>query len=190
MAIDNEESSRSATPNAWVTKHARHMQLINSAVYDKEAQKRVKALEETRKAKAHKKAQIEQAKVLRFAQGAGKQYRTGPVPQVTAAGEPSGEYQIFLNDIPFRVSPGGGKLIRVSNDPNTVKNTPKKVKVAGVTFVRSKNGNLHRLGAVTSKRMPSAVKKDELCQRFTTTGTIAFPPFNFKIPRLLYDVVF
>ncbi|KAL2862021.1 hypothetical protein BJX68DRAFT_223679 [Aspergillus pseudodeflectus] len=172
MAIDNEESSRSATPNAWVTKHARHMQLINSAVYDKEAQKRVKALEETRKAKAHKKAQIEQAKVLRFAQGAGKQYRTGPVPQVTAAGEPSEEYQIFLNDIPFRVSPGGGKLIRVSNDPNTVKNTPKKVKVAGVTFVRSKNGNLHRLGAVTSKRMPSAVKKkDELCQRFTTTGT-------------------
>ncbi|KAJ0414421.1 hypothetical protein BJY00DRAFT_295184 [Aspergillus carlsbadensis] len=189
MAIENEESSRSATPNAWVTKHARHMQLINSAVYDKEAQKRVKALEETRKAKAHKKAQVEQAKVLRFAQGAGKQYPTGPVPQVTTAGEPSGEYQIFLNDIPFRVSRGGGKLIRVSSatpacpalkertslrlvdDPNTVKNTPKKVKVAGVMFVRSKNGNLHRLGAVTSKRMPSAIKKDELCQRFTTTGT-------------------
>ncbi|KAL2798075.1 hypothetical protein BJX66DRAFT_296364 [Aspergillus keveii] len=190
MAIDHEESSRSATPNAWVTKHARHMQLINSAVYDKEAQKRVKALEETRKARTHKKAQIEQAKVLRFAQGAGTQYTMGPIPQVTAAGESSGEYQIFLNDIPFRVSRGGGKLIRVSSaipacpaleertslrlvdDPNTVKNTPKKVKVAGVTFVRSKNGNLHRLGAVTSKRMPSAVKKkDELCQRFTTTGT-------------------
>ncbi|KAL2818119.1 hypothetical protein BJX63DRAFT_384628 [Aspergillus granulosus] len=187
MQLDSNENSRSATPNAWVTKHARHMQLINSAVYDKEAQKRVKALEETRKAKAHKKAQIEQAKVLRFAQGAGSQYAPGPVPQVAAAG---GEYQIFLNDIPFRVSRGGGKLIRVSSaipahpvleeraglrlvdDPNTVKNTPKKVKVAGVTFVRSKNGNLHRLGAVTSKRMPSAVKKkDELCQRFTTTGT-------------------
>ncbi|KAL5044957.1 hypothetical protein BDW71DRAFT_185189 [Aspergillus fruticulosus] len=172
MAIDTDENSRSATPNAWVTKHARHMQLINSAVYDKEAQKRVKALEETRKAKAQKKAQIEQAKVLQFAHGAGRQFASSSTTQVPAAGESSGEYQISVNDIPFRVSRGGGKLIRVSNDPNTASNTPKRVKVAGVTFVRSKNGNLHRLGAVTSKRMPSAVKKkDELCQRFTTTGT-------------------
>ncbi|KAL2870079.1 CCCH zinc finger protein [Aspergillus lucknowensis] len=171
MAIDNDDS-RAAVPNAWVTKHARHMQLINSAVYDKEAQKRVKALEETRKAKAQKKAQTERAKVLRFAQGVSRQYPVGTVRQVSATSESSGEYQIFLNDIPFRVSRGGGKLIRASNDPNTANNTPKKVKVAGVTFVRSKNGNLHRLGAVTSKRMPSAVKKkDELCQRFTTTGT-------------------
>ncbi|EAA64244.1 hypothetical protein AN1537.2 [Aspergillus nidulans FGSC A4] len=165
MAIDTDENSRSATPNAWVTKHARHMQLINSAVYDKEAQKRVKALEETRKAKAQKKAQIEQAKVLQFAHGAGRQFSSSSNPQVSAAGESHGEYQITLNDIPFRVSRGGGKLIRVSSatpvlsalieraglqivdDPNTANNTPKRVKVAGVTFVRSKNGNLHRLGA-------------------------------------------
>ncbi|KAL2831758.1 hypothetical protein BDW59DRAFT_139978 [Aspergillus cavernicola] len=190
MAMDTDGDSRSATPNAWVTKHARHMQLINSSVYDKEAQKRVKALEETRKAKTQKKAQMEQAKVLQFAQGVGRQHPASTVPQVSATGESSGEYQIFLNDIPFRVSRGGGKLIRVSSanpahpalvertglrlvdDPSTANNTPKRVKVAGVTFVRSKNGNLHRLGAVTSKRMPSAVKKrDELCQRFTTTGT-------------------
>ncbi|KAL4925489.1 CCCH zinc finger protein [Aspergillus undulatus] len=187
VAMDTDETSRSATPNAWVTKHARHMQLINSAVYDKEAQKRVKALEETRKAKAQKKAQAEQAKVLQFAQGAARQFST---PQVSVPGGSSGEYQILLNHIPFRVSRGGGKLIRVSSaspahsalgeraslqsldDPNTANTTPKRVKVAGVTFVRSKNGNLHRLGAVTSKRGPSAVKKkDELCQRFTTTGT-------------------
>ncbi|KAI9374375.1 hypothetical protein BJX61DRAFT_498432 [Aspergillus egyptiacus] len=190
MPVDTDGDSRSATPNSWVTKHARHMQLINSSVYDKEAQKRVKALEETRRTKAQKKAQVEQAKVLRFAQGVGRQYPSTSAPQVSAAGGSSEEYQIFLNDIPFRVSRGGGKLIRVSSatpadpalseraglrlvdDPNTANTTPKRVKVAGVTFVRSKNGNLHRLGAVTSKRMPSAVKKrDELCQRFTTTGT-------------------
>ncbi|KAL4943790.1 hypothetical protein BDV06DRAFT_188940 [Aspergillus oleicola] len=195
-AMDVDENSRTATPNAWVTKHARHMQLINSAVYDKEAQKRVKALEETRKAKAQKKAQAEQAKVLQFAQGAGSQFAT---PRVSVPGGSSGEYQILLNDIPFRVSRGGGKLIRVSSanpahfalgegaslqlldDPNTANNTPKRVKVAGVTFVRSKNGNLHRLGAVTSKRAPSAVKeKDELCSRFTTTGTC------YKGPSCLY----
>ncbi|KAL4872302.1 hypothetical protein BDV12DRAFT_162719 [Aspergillus spectabilis] len=199
MAIDTDETSRPATPNAWVTKHARHMQLINSAVYDKEAQKRVKALEETRKAKAQKKAHIEQAKVLQFAQGVGRQYPSNSAPQVSAASELPGEYQIILNDVPFRVSRGGGKLIRVSSanpadsaigeraglrlldDPNTANNTPKRVKVAGVTFVRSKNGNLHRLGAVTSKRMPLAVKKkDELCQRFTTTGTC------YKGPSCLY----
>ncbi|OJI97882.1 hypothetical protein ASPVEDRAFT_37341 [Aspergillus versicolor CBS 583.65] len=180
MAVDSDEQSRSATPNAWVTKHARHMQLINSAVYDKEAEKRVKALEETRKAKAQKKAQAEQAKVLQFAQGVGRQFPSS-TPQVPATGTSSGEYQIFLNDIPFRVSRGGGKLIRVSNDPTTANNTPKRVKVAGVTFVRSKNGNLHRLGAVTSKRIPSAIKKkDELCQRFTTTGTC------YKGPSCLY----
>ncbi|KAL4786635.1 hypothetical protein BJX76DRAFT_346142 [Aspergillus varians] len=176
MAIDTDEHSRSATPNAWVTKHARHMQLINSAVYDKESQKRVKALEETRKAKSQKKAQVEQTKVLQFAQGLGRQFSSSSTPHVPVTGESSGEYQIFLNDIAFRVSRGGGKLIRVStglqivDDPNTANNTPKRVKVAGVTFVRSKNGNLHRLGAVTSKRTPSAAKKEELCQRFTTTG--------------------
>ncbi|KAL4916655.1 hypothetical protein BDW62DRAFT_185669 [Aspergillus aurantiobrunneus] len=198
MAIDTADNSRSATPNAWVTKHARHMQLINSAVYDKEAQKRVKALEETRKAKTQKKAQVEQAKVLQFAQGVGRQFSSSSTPQVSASGESSGEYQIFLNDIPFRVSRGGGKLIRVSSanpvhsalvkraglqlvdDPNTANNTPKRVKVAGVTFVRSKNGNLHRLGAVTSKRIPAVKKKDELCQRFTTTGTC------YKGPSCLY----
>lgn len=169
MAIDKEDETRSATPNSWVTKHARHMQLINTAVYDKEAQKRVKALEETRKAKQQKKAHVEKAKVLQFAQGTGSRYPSTSVPQITAAGQSAEEYQIVLNDIPFRISRGGGKLIRVSSassilpalvertglplvdDPNTASNTPKRVKVAGVTFVRSKNGNLHRLGAVTSK---------------------------------------
>lgn len=146
------------------------MQLINSAIYDKEAQSRAKAMEESRKAKAHKKAQIEQAKVLRYAQGVGRQYPSPAVPKATAAADPMAEYQVYLNDVPFRVSRGGGKLIRVSgatstcaplaqgadlpsiDDPNTANNTPKRVTVAGVTFVRSKNGNLHRLGAVTSKR--------------------------------------
>lgn len=91
------------------------MQLINSAVYDKEAQRRVKALEETRKAKAQKKAHVEETKVLQFAQGMGRQFPSSSIPQVPVTGESAGEYQIFLNDIPFRVSRGGGKLIRVSS---------------------------------------------------------------------------
>ncbi|KAH1671671.1 hypothetical protein KXV51_000677 [Aspergillus fumigatus] len=157
---ENAGESRSATPNGWVAKRDRHMQLINSAIYDKEAQARAKAMEQTRKAKAEKKARIEQAKVLRYAQGFGRPHlATTAASQVSATTQTHGEYQVYLNDIPFKIAKGGSKLVRVSDDPNTANITPKKVTVAGVTFVRSKNGNLHRLGAVTSKRKPTAVKK-------------------------------
>ena len=165
---DNDGDPR-APSSGWVAKRDRHMQLINSAIYDKETQARTKALEETRKLKAQKKAQTEEAKVLRFAQGLGAQYPPSSVASHPVA-TPSANYQIFLNDVPFRIVRGGSKLIRQSSaapidttliqraglpfigDPNTAKATPKKVKVAGVTFVRSKNGNLHRLGAVNSRR--------------------------------------
>ncbi|KAF9894630.1 hypothetical protein FE257_006518 [Aspergillus nanangensis] len=169
---DNDgEDRRSATPgkNGWVAKRDRHMQLINSAIYDKESQTRAKAMEESRKARAQKKAQVEQAKVLRYAQGVGQQPFSAPGGAVVSTtADPSAEYQVYLNDIPFRVSRGGSKLIRVSGAAfidasfaakraslpfiGDATNTPKRVTVAGVTFVRSKNGNLHRLGAVTSKR--------------------------------------
>ncbi|RDK44337.1 hypothetical protein M752DRAFT_274699 [Aspergillus phoenicis ATCC 13157] len=169
---DTDGEARSATPNEWVVKRDRHMQLINTSIYDKETQARTKAMEESRQAKAQKRAQVEQARVLNYAQGVGRVHPTGfAAPQVSTA-DPSAEYQVFVNDIPFRVSRGGGKLIRVSDNPNTANATPKRVTVAGVAFVRSKNGNLHRLGAVTSKRKPMTVKKkNALCQRFTTTGS-------------------
>lgn len=165
---DNDGETRGAS-SGWVAKHDRHMQLINSAVYDRETQTRTRALEETRKRKAQKKAQAEEAKVLRYAQGVGGQYPPSSGAAHPSA-TPSASYQISFNDIPFRVARGGSKLIRLSgaltagttlipraslppiDDPNMANATPKKVTVAGVTFVRSKNGNLHRLGAVTSKR--------------------------------------
>ncbi|GKZ16433.1 hypothetical protein AbraIFM66951_007117 [Aspergillus brasiliensis] len=170
---DTDGEARSATPNEWVVKRDRHMQLINTSIYDKETQARTKAMEESRQAKAQKRAQVEQARVMSYAQGVGRVHPTGfAAPQVSTTADPSAEYQVFVNDIPFRVSRGGGKLIRMSDNPNTANATPKRVTVAGVAFVRSKNGNLHRLGAVTSKRKPMTVKKkDALCQRFTTTGS-------------------
>ncbi|PLB37165.1 CCCH zinc finger protein [Aspergillus candidus] len=170
-ATDNDIEG-AATPNGWVAKRDRHMQLINSAIYDKEAQARTKAMEETRQAKSRKKAHAEQTKVLRYAQGFGRQHpASAAAPQMSTTAGPSAEYQVYFNDMPFRVSRGGSKLIRVSDDPNKINTTPKKVTLAGVTFVRSKNGNLHRLGAVTSKRKQIPKKKNELCTRFTTTGT-------------------
>ncbi|KAJ5698648.1 hypothetical protein N7462_000653 [Penicillium macrosclerotiorum] len=162
---DNDGESRPPiTSNGWVAKRDRHMQLINSAVYDKEAQARTKAMEETRKLRAQRRAEREQTKVLQYAQAAGA--------SVATTAQPSAGHQILVNDIPFKITRGGSKLIRISNDPNTANTTPKRVHIAGVAFVRSKNGNLHRLGAVTSKKNPSSIKKrNELCKRFTTTGT-------------------
>lgn len=101
--------------SGWVAKRDRHMQLINSAVYDRETQARTKALEETRKMKAQKKAQAEEAKVLRYAQGVGGQFppSSGSVPAHPSTPSPS--YQISFNDMPFRIVRGGSKLIRLSS---------------------------------------------------------------------------
>ncbi|KAJ5641420.1 hypothetical protein N7490_005420 [Penicillium lividum] len=182
-ASDNDGESRPPITSGWVAKRDRHMQLINSAVYDKEQQVRAKAMEETRKFKEQRRAEREQSKVLQYAQGS------------SSASVSTASQQILVNDVPFKVVRGGSKLVRVSSmspldllvpsgtgspvldDPNSANTTPKRVTVAGVTFVRSKNGNLHRLGAVALKKQPGAAKKrDELCKRFTTTGTCYMGP--------------
>ncbi|KAI1971016.1 hypothetical protein LOZ04_002675 [Ophidiomyces ophidiicola] len=190
-SISNDEKGDPKTPqqNGWVAKRDRHMQLINTAIYDQEAQARAKAIEETRKIKAQKRAERDKTKVLQFAQHAG-----GPVsaPDARVATAGANSYRIVVQDIPFQITKGGSKLIRLSSegdpgfegdlraglplidDPSTASTTPKKVTVGGVIFVRSKNGNLHRLGAVVSKKKNGVVrKKNELCQRFTATGTLS-----------------
>jgi hypothetical protein len=89
------------------------MQLINSAIYDKEAQARTKAIAETQKAKVEKRAKLEEAKVIRYAQG-----NTQPVSASSQAAvttnRPS-SYRIFVNHIPFQVAQGGSKLIKQSS---------------------------------------------------------------------------
>ncbi|KAF9242733.1 hypothetical protein LCP9604111_7916 [Penicillium roqueforti] len=164
-ANDSAAVSTPSSSNGWVVKHDRHMQLINPAVYDRKTQDRTKDMERTRKLREQKKTEYEKAKVLRYAQGPG----TGAV--VSTAANPAAGHQILVNDVPFRVANGGSKLIRISNDPSTANSTPKRVTVADVSFVRSKNGNLHRLGAVAMKKNHTVKKRDELCKRFTTTGT-------------------
>ncbi|KAH8692171.1 CCCH zinc finger protein [Talaromyces proteolyticus] len=153
--------------NGWVAKRDRHMQLINSAIYDKEAQARTKAIAKTEKNKQERRTKAEEAQVMRYAQGS----RTPHMNAVPASTDNT-SYQVIIQDIPFQVARGGSKLVRKSSDRKDADKTPKKVAVGGVTFVRSKNGNLHRLGAVISKRKPSKIKKrDELCKRFSRTGT-------------------
>ncbi|EEH33795.1 CCCH zinc finger protein [Paracoccidioides lutzii Pb01] len=169
--------TKSGNQNGWVAKRDRHIQLINSAIYDKEAQARTKAIEESRKLKAQKRALREEAKVLKHVQGIGG-YK--PVPS-QVGGRQAASFQITIQGIPFQVVQGGSKLIRLPNEPSAASVTPKKVNVGGVNFVRSKKGNLHRLGSVVSRRKNMPIKKkDELCKRFTSTGSC------FKGPNCPY----
>ncbi|KAK2758738.1 hypothetical protein FQN54_003428 [Arachnomyces sp. PD_36] len=210
---ENVEEMKPISSSGWVAKRDRHMQLINPIVYDKESQARVKAIEESLRMKAQKKTEREEAQVIRHAQGVGSRQPTVSASQAPGGGGPrSTSYQLIVDDIPFQVVKGGSKLIRVSSetshlprhlfpgaslplldDPTTAGTTPKRVKVGGVDFVRSKKGNLHRVGAVASKRFVAnqqvilvatanryllgerrtgkVKKKNELCKRFTTTGS-------------------
>ena len=163
ISADNSAApTPSSTSNGWVVKHDRHMQLINPAVYERTTQDRSKDMERTRKLREQKKTEYEKGKVLRYAQG------PGASAMVSTTANPAAGHQILVNDVAFRVANGGSKLIRVSSscplrsspriglpfidDPSTANNTPKRVTVADVPFVRSKNGNLHRLGAVAMKK--------------------------------------
>ncbi|EFE44198.1 hypothetical protein TRV_01025 [Trichophyton verrucosum HKI 0517] len=158
--------SKPGIKNSWIAKRDRHMQLINSSIFDQETQARNKAIAETRRLKAQKKAAREESMVLRHAQSASRFSENN-----RSEAQPDGRaYTIYVGDIPFQVAQGGSKLISLSSedmllitirssrislwfidDPLKANVTPKRVKVGGVTFVRSKRGNLHRLGAVVSK---------------------------------------
>ncbi|EEQ29773.1 CCCH zinc finger protein [Microsporum canis CBS 113480] len=154
--------------SSWIAKRDRHMQLINSSIFDQETQARNKAIAETQRLKAQRKSAREESMVLRHAQSASRFPRSNK-------GESHSDgktYTIHVGKVPFQVAQGGSKLISLSSDPLKANLTPKKVKVGGVMFLRSKRGNLHRLGAVASKKKIGKVKKkNELCKRFTSTGT-------------------
>jgi hypothetical protein len=167
VSSDNDNEAKPGGCSRWVAKRDRHMQLISSAIYDKEAQARTKAIEETRMLKAQKRARLEEAKVVKYAQSTGRLY-SGHIPALATTTQCPTSYQILVNDIPFQVARGGSKLIRLSSPSSayalsrarlpfldgtiSANTTPKRLTVGGVAFVRSKNGNLHRLGAVTSRR--------------------------------------
>ncbi|CAG8888587.1 unnamed protein product [Penicillium salamii] len=72
-----------------------------------ETQARSRAMEETRKFREQQKAERQQAKVLRYAQG------PGGVAAVSTAAHTTGGHEIMVNDVAFRVGRGGSKLIRI-----------------------------------------------------------------------------
>ncbi|KAI9831895.1 MAG: hypothetical protein M1819_004617 [Sarea resinae] len=157
---ENAPTAQSTTPSGgeptasasgWVAKRDRHMQLINTSIYDKETQARVKAIEETRKLKARQRDERERSKIHKHLQRLAAQKAHGGVASKVPGATSNSVHEILIHDIPFRVANGGSKLIKLS-DSSSARATPKKATVGGVVFVRSKNGNLYRSGIVKAKR--------------------------------------
>ena len=152
----------SHTAKGWVMKRDRHMQLINSSIYDKETQNRQKAIEETRKLQAATKDQREKQKIDRHLKTLAfdKNGQSASVPLI---------HEILVNGLRFHVLDGGSKLVRIRGEnigesgrvkshsrptgpTDSTSVTPKQASIGGVTFVRSKHGNLYRSGVVKIKR--------------------------------------
>lgn len=159
---DGAPSSHANEASGWVVKRDRHMQLINPAIYDQVAQQRAKDIEQSTEQRRQQRNLKEKARLSKHFQiqqeaSVGNQAATTPH-----------NYEIEVDSIRFRVTDGGSKLVRTSStlaaemahgcsknmigDPNTARATPKQAKIGGVTFLRSKNGNLYRSGLIKNKQ--------------------------------------
>ncbi|KAF1346995.1 hypothetical protein BDV97DRAFT_358289 [Delphinella strobiligena] len=163
--IKSEDSAVTGTPNTpgWVSKRDRgNMQLINTSVYDQKMQQKQLDMEETAKERQRQRNEKEKSKVIRHVHAA------------TGNAAPDAPREIVINDMRFRVAADGSKLIRIFDGSNKdAQTTPKEAKIAGVTFHRSKNGNLYRAGLVKKSLSRAKTSKcTKLCSKFTTTGTL------------------
>jgi len=150
-------------PTSWVSKRDRHMQLINTAIYDKDTENRDKAMRETRRQNAFQERDIEKAKVQKHLQASnyGQPSNSSSIAPTT--------HKVYINGLSFIVKNGGSKLLRARGTisgmiygllmtlrsvgiSDSAHSTPKEANVGGVTFYRSKNGNLYRSGIVTAKK--------------------------------------
>ncbi|PMD39050.1 hypothetical protein L207DRAFT_461767 [Hyaloscypha variabilis F] len=165
-AVSNENvnipGSRTNAGAAWVTKQDRHLQLINTTIFEKDSQKRAQAIEQTRQQKLKQRDEREKARIVKHLQRGTSVRPTG----ITSNNE------LDVNGIRFRVVQGGSKLVKVPGDLNAAKSTPKSAMVGGVRFYRSKSGNMYRSGIIKAYRRTGVVKKiNEPCKIFTTTGS-------------------
>ncbi|KAM4059032.1 zinc finger c-x8-C-x5-C-x3-H type (and similar) domain-containing protein [Hirsutella rhossiliensis] len=154
----------------WVSRTDRHRQLINADIYEKEVQSRTKAIEETRQRKLRLQKSGEKARFNAFLRRQANPPNPSAVP--TNAGIGAGRNEILIDGMRFRVVDGGKKLVKAMEDIHSTPSTPKSAIVAGVTFYRTKTGNLVANRVVQDHRRTGVVKKkNELCRIFSTTGS-------------------
>ncbi|KXJ92306.1 hypothetical protein Micbo1qcDRAFT_195205 [Microdochium bolleyi] len=183
---NNGTSDSSGAPSpgpSWVTKTDRHLQLINSSVFEKETQNRSSAIEETLRQKQINRDNREKARLASHTQRVGR-----PAAPATSSGSSTASrYEIEVEGIRFLVSRGGDKLVKAPGDINPPSATPKTTHIGGVKFYRTRNGNLVRHGVIRAKqcvlrsvdvymltfpRMAGGVKKvNEQCKTFSWNGS-------------------
>ncbi|TLD23091.1 hypothetical protein PspLS_07383 [Pyricularia sp. CBS 133598] len=145
-ALTSASAPISASPS-WVTKKDRNLQLINSAVYERESLARSIGAAEARRQKFKMLNQRERAKLLRhFQNGSSHAAMARPATNASAT-----QYEVVIEGIKFHVAKNGSKLVKVA-DNNAPKATPKQAVVGGVKFLRSRNGNMVRHDIVKAQR--------------------------------------
>lgn len=104
---NKDSSGRSA---GWVSKRDRHMQLINTSIYDKEKVLRKKAMNETLRHKAMQEEQREKARITRHLQSInGHSTESNAMSSSTRPAT----HEITINGLRFQIMGGGSKLSRI-----------------------------------------------------------------------------
>ncbi|KAF2754081.1 hypothetical protein EJ05DRAFT_469172 [Pseudovirgaria hyperparasitica] len=163
--VPGEENSK------WISKVDRHMQLINTAVYDQVSQQRTQAIAETAVQKRLQRDQLEKAKLQAHFYKSHTQPHDGFSSTDDQLDMNTRKHEIMIQGIKFRVLDGGSKLARCPDNTSLGLGTPKQAQVGGVKFFRSKTGNLYRAGLVKATRKQTGTKSPELCPNFTSTGS-------------------
>ncbi|KAI9868986.1 MAG: hypothetical protein M1813_002809 [Trichoglossum hirsutum] len=107
-AVSEETSPDLAgSSTSWVAKRDRHMQLINSSIFDKETQARARAMEETRKQKTRHKEERQRLKFMRFLQNTSSKSSHS---SVRSTDNGSARHEVIIGDVRYQVVMEGSKL--------------------------------------------------------------------------------
>lgn len=204
-ASDTASGSDNGQTSSWVSKNDRHLQLINSSIYQEQSEARTKAIEQTRTQKLRQRENRERSQFMNHLR------QTGSTAAASTDAPSGPAYEITVEGIRFAVVKNGSKLVKLPGvylcpsraritankspgDLSGPKATPKLAIVGGVKFHRTKNGNMYRQAVVKAQRYVALPGDDRVltelyyrrsdsvrkvnvpCKNFSTTG-ISFQTF-------------
>lgn len=177
------------TPS-FVTRTDRHLQLINTNVYQEQTEARTKAMEQTRVQRLQHQDYRERSHLLSYIR------QTGNPSSVSTDSSLFPVYETVVDGIKFAVAKNGSKLVKLSGahhmlsttrppsahlcpgDSNAPKATPKIAIVGGVKFHRTKNGNMYRQAIVKAQRYVAPSGATQLLTRATYRRSSAVTKVN------------
>ncbi|KKF92964.1 hypothetical protein CFO_g4702 [Ceratocystis platani] len=146
-------ASTGTTTPSFVTRSDRHLQLINTNVYDQDASSHSRTLQLSKQKHLQDKSAREKAKLRSF-------LRSKAISPSNINHSDNKQYTIDVGGIKYHVANGGSKLIK-ADKLNMDGPTPKIAMVGGVKFFRSKHGNLYRESIVRAQRASVLRKQQE-----------------------------